>query len=306
MEVFRDSKQLKPLLLGGSSLTVGTFDGIHLGHKKLIEFTVNQARKRGLKSLVVTFEPHPIYVLRPEIKVERIALPDEKISRLSKFGLDYLLILNFNTKLVNFRAIKFFADILIGDLNAKFIALGYNHTFGKDREGNLEFLENIAPDWGVSVSAVEPFYFDEMPVSSSRIRKAIKEGEVEKANKMLNESFTLPGLIIKGKGLGHKLGYPTINVKVDEGKLLPKAGVYAATCEIGGRQVKGMMYVHPVPETCDLEVNLFEFDEDIYDERTIIRPMKFTREAVKFSDYDALAKQLEKDETEIKHFFGIN
>jgi riboflavin kinase/FMN adenylyltransferase len=306
MEVFGDSKQLKPLLKEGSSLTVGTFDGVHLGHKKLLEFTAEQGRKRGLKSLVVTFEPHPVYVLRPEIRVERIALPEEKIQRLSKFGLDYLLILNFNTKLANFQAIKFFADILVGDLNAKFIALGYNHTFGKNREGNLEFLEKIAPDWGVSVSAVEPFFFDEQPVSSSRIRKAIKEGRVADANKMLNESFAIPGVIVKGKGLGHKLGYPTINVKVDDGKLMPKAGVYAATCEIAGHEVQGMMYIHPAPESCDLEVNLFGFDQEIYDERTVVRPLKFTREALNFPDYETLEKQLEKDEAEIKHFFGIN
>lgn len=305
MEVFRTSGSLKEPLRQGSSLTVGTFDGVHRGHKRLIEFTVKKAREKGLKSLVLTFEPHPVYVLRPEIEVERIALPEEKIQRLSKFGLDYLLILNFNTKLANFTAMRFFSDILIGDLNARFIALGYNHTFGKNREGNLEFLKQIAPDRGVEVSEVEPFYMDQKPVSSSRIRSALKEGDMEKANGMLNEPFRLPGVIVKGKGLGHDLGFPTINVKVDEGKLIPRPGVYAATCEIGEKDYKGMMYIHPQPENCDLEVNLFEFEGTIYDQRAVVVPREFTREPIKFDNYEDLKKRLALDEKEIKHYFGI-
>lgn len=305
MEIFRTSNSLKGHLSQGSSLTVGTFDGVHQGHKRLIEYTVKKARERGLKSIVLTFEPHPIYVLRPEIRVERIALPEEKIQRLSKFGLDYLLILNFNKKLVNFTAMRFFSDILVGDLNAKFIALGYNHTFGKNREGNLEFLKQVAPDRGVDVSAVEPFYLEQKPVSSSRIRNAIKDGDMEKANRMLNEPFTLPGVIVKGKGLGRDLGFPTINIKVDEGKLMPKPGVYAATCDIGEDNYKGMMYIHPQPENCDLEVNLFDFEGTIYDKRAVVVPRKFTRESIKFDNYEELKKRLALDEKEIKRYFGI-
>ncbi len=305
MEVFRTSGSLKAHVKQGLSLTVGTFDGVHLGHKRLIEMTVNTAREKGLKSLIITFEPHPIYVLKPDIKVERIALPEEKIHRLSKFGLDYLLILNFNKKLVNFTAMRFFSDILIGDLNAKFIALGYNHTFGKNREGNLDFLKQVAPDRGVEVAAVDPFYLEQKPVSSSRIRGALKDGDMEKANQMLNEPFTMPGVIVKGKGLGHDLGFPTINVKVDEGKLIPRAGVYAAVCEIGGRDYRGMMYIHPEPETCELEINIFDFEGSIYDERTVVRPQVFTREAIKFDSYEDLKKRLALDEKEIKHYFGI-
>ncbi len=303
MEVFRDSTDLRPLLKEGSALTVGTFDGVHLGHKKLINYLVTQASQRHLKSVVITFEPHPVYVLRPEIKVERIALPDEKIHRLSKFGLDYLLILDFNTKLANYKAMRFFTDILKADLNAELIALGHNHTFGKNREGNLDFLRGVAPGENCEVSAVDPYVFENAPVSSSRIRKAIKEGRIEKANQMLTLDFTLPGVIVKGKGLGHRLGYPTINVKVDAGKLLPRPGVYAAGAEIGGRNVHGMMYVHPQPELCELEVNLFSFEGEVYDSRTVIFPRRFTREAVKFPDYDSLTKQLAKDEIDIKHYF---
>jgi riboflavin kinase/FMN adenylyltransferase len=305
VEIFRTSNSLKGHLSQGSSLTVGTFDGVHQGHKRLIEYTVKKARERGLKSIVLTFEPHPIYVLRPEIRVERIALPKEKIQRLSKFGLDYLLILNFNKKLVNFTAMRFFSDILVGDLNAKFIALGYNHTFGKNREGNLEFLKQVAPDRGVDVSAVEPFYLEQKPVSSSRIRNAIKDGDMEKANRMLNEPFTLPGVIVKGKGLGRDLGFPTINVKVDEGKLMPKPGVYAATCDIGEDNYKGMMYIHPQPENCDLEVNLFDFECTIYDKRAVVVPRKFTRESIRFDNHEELKKRLALDEKEIKRYFGI-
>jgi riboflavin kinase/FMN adenylyltransferase len=305
VEIFRTSSSLKRHLSQGSSLTVGTFDGVHKGHKRLIEFTVKKARERGLKSLVLTFEPHPVYVLRPEIKVERIALPEEKIQRLSKFGLDYLLILNFNKKLVNFTAMRFFSDILVGDLNTKFIALGYNHTFGKNREGNLEFLKQVAPDRGVDVSAVEPFYLDQKPVSSSRIRSAIKDGDMEKANRMLNEPFTLPGTIVKGKGLGRDLGFPTINIRVDEGKLMPKPGVYAASCEIGENSYNGMMYIHPQPENCDLEVNLFDFEGTIYDKRAVVVPRKFTRESIKFDNYEDLKKRLALDEEEIKRYFEI-
>lgn len=306
MEIVRGSKDLRPLLKQGSALTVGTFDGVHLGHKKLISYLVEQASKRGLKSAVISFEPHPVYVLRPEIKVERIALPDEKIDRLSKFGLDYLLILNFNTRLANYKAMRFFMDILKGDLNARLIALGYKHTFGKNREGNLDFLRGVAPGENCEVSAVEPFVFENSPVSSSRIRKAIKDGLIEKANQMLTLEFTLPGVIVKGKGLGHKLGYPTINVKVDAGKLMPRPGVYAASATVGGKKVPGMMYVHPQPELCDLEVNLFGLEDEVYDSHTVIYPHRFTREAVKFPDYDSLTKQLAKDEIEIKRYFEIN
>jgi len=306
MQVVRDTGLLKSYLKEGSALTVGTFDGVHLGHKKLINFLVEESARRRLKSIVITFEPHPIYVLRPEIKVERIAMPDEKIERLSKFGLDYLTILDFNEQLANRTAMQFFTDIVRGDLNARFVALGYNHTFGKNREGNLDFLRNIAPSAGCEVSAVEPYVFENAPVSSSRIRKAVRDGEVEKANRMLTQDFSLPGVIVKGKGLGHKLGYPTINIKVDAGKLLPKPGVYASIASIADRDVPGMMYVHPVPEMCELEVNLFGFDGEVYDTHTKISPIKFTREAVKFPDYESLTGQLAKDEKEIKRYFGIN
>jgi riboflavin kinase / FMN adenylyltransferase len=306
MEIFRDSKDLKPFLQAGAGLTVGTFDGVHLGHKKLIEYLVEGSKKHGLKSVVLTFEPHPIYVLRPEIKVERIALPDEKIARLSNFGLDYLLILNFNTNLANFKAIQFFDDILIGDLNTRFIALGFNHTFGKNKEGNLEYLKGIAPQRCCQVSAVDPYVFGDANISSSRIRNEVKTGGIEMANKMLTLPFTIPGLIVKGKGLGHKLGYPTINVKVDSGKLLPNAGVYAASVEVSDQNIPGMMYVHPEPDEFEIEVNLFGFEGDIYDKRVVIYPHKFTREAVKFPNYDGLIKQLDKDEIEIKHYFGIS
>ena len=305
MEVVTESKVLKPLLSTGSAMTVGTFDGVHLGHKTLIEYVVTEAHRRGLKSLVLTFEPHPIYVLRPEIKVERIALPDEKIARLSNFGLDYLLILNFNTKLANFKARYFFENILIDDLNARFIALGFNHTFGKNREGNFEFLQKIAPDKGCDVSQIDPYIFNGDPVSSSRIRKALKNGDIENANDMLNEPFTLPGQIIKGKGVGHKIGYPTINMKIDEGKLIPHAGVYAAAVEIAGKDYRGMMYIHPQPESCELEMNIFDFAGDIYEQHAVVKPKVFTREAIKFSDYESLSLQLAKDEEEIKHIFGI-
>ncbi len=306
MEVFRQSADLKNLLGGGSSLTVGTFDGVHLGHKALIEYTVERAQALGLKSLVLTFEPHPVYVLRPEIEVERIALADEKIERLSKFGLDYLLILNFNIELANFKAIDFFNEILIGDLNARFIALGYNHTFGKNREGNLEFLKQVAPDKGCDVGAVDPLIFEEQPISSSRIRRAIKDGQVDKANKMLNQPFTLPGRVVSGKGLGNKIGFPTINIVVPEGKLMPRAGVYAATCRVADRDIPGMMYIHPRPDKCDLEVNLFGFDEDIYNTATVVQPLKFTREPVVLPDPESIKNRLAEDEKEIKHFFEIN
>jgi len=306
MEVVRDSKLLKDKLIEGSALTVGTFDGVHLGHRSLIEHTVAEGHRRGLKSLAITFEPHPIYVLRPEIKVERIAMPDEKIDRLSNFGLDYLLILDFNTRLANYEAIRFFKELLIGDLNAKFIALGYNHTFGKNRQGDLDFLKGVAPEYNCDVSAVEPFYFEDQPISSSRIRKAVKAGEIEIANRMLVRKFTLPGRIVRGKGLGHKIGYPTVNAKIEDGKLMPKAGVYAATCIINGREIQGMMYIHPEPKECELEVNLFDFNRDVYETQVVVQPLKYTREAVKFDGLNDLIEQLKEDEIEIKHFFEIN
>jgi len=306
MELFTDSNALKPFLTDGAAMTVGTFDGIHLGHKALIEYVVAEAQERGLKSVVMTFDPHPIYVLRPEIKVERIALLDEKIGRLSNFGLDYLLVLNFNNKLANFRAEYFFENILIGDLNARFIALGYNHTFGKNREGNFEFLQSVAPQQGCDISQIDPYIFNGDPVSSSRIRKALKNGDIENANNMLNEPFTLPGQIIKGKGVGHKIGYPTINLKIEEGKLIPRAGVYAATVEISERECNGMMYIHPQPELCELEMNIFDFAGDIYGQQAVIKPNIFTREAINFPDYESLSAQLTKDEEEIKRIFGIN
>jgi len=305
MQVFRDSKELKRVLQDGSALTVGTFDGMHMGHRSLVGFLTDQASKRELKSVVVTFEPHPIYVLKPEIKVERIVAPDEKINRLSKFGLDYLLIMDFNNKLANFTAMKFFAEVLISDLKTGFIALGYNHTFGKNKEGNFEFLKGIISDYACDIDAVDPVIFEEKPVSSSRIRKAIKNGQIDKANQMLVEPFTLPGVIVKGKELGHDLGYPTINVKVDAGKLMPQAGVYAAVVDISDNEIPGMMYVHPQPAGCDLEVNLFGFENLVYDERVVVKPLLFTREAIKFSDYEQLKEQLKKDEKEIKSYFKL-
>jgi riboflavin kinase/FMN adenylyltransferase len=306
MQVFRESKELKRCLDSRTAVTVGTFDGIHLGHRKLIGYLNDQAQKRDLKSVVVTFEPHPIYVLRPDLPLQRIVLPEEKIERLSKFGLDYLLVLNFNKKLANFTATQFFAEILVGDLDSGFVALGYNHTFGKNREGNFEFLKGIISEYDCDVSAVEPAIFENEPVSSSRIRRSLTEGRIEKANRMLEEGFTLPGRIVHGRGLGHKLGYPTINVKVSAGKIIPRAGVYAVTAEIEGNEILGMMYIHPKPELCDLEINLFNFEGEVYDQDTIVRPRVFTREAIKFDSLEDLSARLAKDEAEIKRYFGIS
>ena len=167
-------------------------------------------------------------------------------------------------------------------------------------------MKGIIYEYDCDVSAVEPAIFENEPVSSSRIRRSLIEGRIEKANRMLEEGFTLPGRIVHGRGLGHKLGYPTINVKVSAGKIIPRAGVYAVTAEIEGSEILGMMYIHPKPELCDLEINLFNFEGEVYDQDTIVRPRVFTREAIKFDSLEDLSARLAKDEAEIKRYFGIS
>lgn len=284
-------------------VTVGTFDGLHKGHMDIISRVVREAANSSLKSCVVTFDPHPRTVVTSNFKHSVLTLFEEKQNLLENAGVDNLVIINFTSGFSSKSYLEFIEEDLINKLKAKKIVIGYDHKFGKDRQGDKEKLRQITDINGVEVIEVNAVKNNSDEISSTKIRHAISDGNIEKANSYLGRYYSVNGIIVKGAQRGRKLGFPTANILADEKKLIPGAGVYVSRILSGKNVYFGLTNIGLRPTFNDtdvlmIETNIFDFEKDIYGEKLTVEFMGRIRDEIRFGNADMLIKQINKDKEE--------
>ncbi len=284
--------------------TVGYFDGVHLGHKKIIERLVSDAKKNDGKSILVSFWPHPRKVLYPNDHFDFIQSSDDKFKSLQKFGIDILYLIEFTEEFSNVTADDFIDQILEKKLKINKLIIGYNHHFGFRREGNFKYLAGKKDELSFKIEEVKRKEISEnLNISSSEIRNKIKEGDISKANQMLGYRYFISGKVVKGDGIGKKLEFPTANIEIrDDGKLLPRDGVYAGFTYVSDKKYYGMINIgfRPTLNGSErrLEMNLFDYRSEIYGESMEISFVKRIRDEKRFRNLKELSKQLRVDKIE--------
>ena len=283
-------------------LTIGTFDGVHLGHQKIIERVVATARQEGLLATIFTFFPHPRMVVQHDKGLKLIHTLEEKKQLLQRLGVDLLVVQPFNEAFAQLTADEFVSTILVQHLNVKKVIIGYDHRFGRNRTANINDMRLFGEKYGFAVEEISVQEVDEVSVSSTKIREALNKGDVTTAEHYLGTPYSLTGTVVHGLKLGRTLGYPTANIQVTEDyKLIPKDGVYVVYSYIGGQKVYGMMSIGKNPtiegKGASIEVYFFDFNGDLYDRELTIYFLKYLREERKFSSVALLKKQLQDDET---------
>lgn len=281
-------------------VTIGTFDGVHIGHQKIIEKLVNEANASNKKSVLLTFFPHPRMVLQKDVSIKLINTIDERAQHLEKLGLDYLIIHPFSREFSRLTALDFVRDILVNQLNISKLIIGYDHHFGKNREGNIEQLTEYSHLYDFTVEEIPAQDIDEVSVSSTKIRKALANGHLKTANSYLGYNFSVTGKVVNGKQLGGKIGFPTANIDIPEDyKLIPKTGVYIVKSTIENATIYGMMNIGNRPtvdgEHQTIEVHYFNFDQNLYGKELSIELLYYLRNEQKFDSVSGLISQLKKD-----------
>jgi len=305
MKIYRDINNFK---VKNPVLTVGTFDGVHLGHRKILEKTVKEAEKLNGEPVVFTLYPHPRKVLDPNFKdLFLLNTLDEKAKLLENAGIKHLVIYPFTKNFATMSSCDFIENILHKNMNTKSLIVGYDHRFGKDRQGNIDILRNCAEPFDIDVIKVDAFMLNKETISSTKIRNAVLEGNIEKANICLGYDYFLSGTVISGNKIGRTIGFPTANIDVHNEKLIPKSGVYAVKINISGTEYKGMINIGNRP-TIDtntantVEVHIFNFQGNLYGKDIRIIFKKYIREEQKFPNTESLKQQLLKDKTIINSF----
>ena len=309
MKIFQGFEALKEIK--NPVLTIGTFDGVHLGHQKIIQQLNTEAKKIGGESVLFTFYPHPRMVLYPETHgLKLIQTQVEKIDKLRRIGLENVILHPFTKEFSRLTAIEFVRDYLVNKLHVKKLVIGYDHQFGKNREGSLKFLLEVCDTYGFEVIEIGAQEIDQVNVSSTKIRNAIKGGNMALAERYLGEPFELYGKIIQGQAFGREIGFPTANLDVESDvKLIPATGVYAVNMLLeSGRILEGMMNIGNRPTIANgtnvsIEVHLFNFNADLYDQQVTVQLLSRFRDEVKFDSVSDLTEQLKKDEESICNYF---
>ena len=293
-----------------SIVTIGTFDGVHLGHRVILKRMKEIAKKTKGKSVLLTFSPHPRHVLHKDNQdMKLITTLQEKQDLINQAGLDNLVIHEFTKKFSRIKPVNFVRDILVEQLNVHTLVIGYDHHFGRNREGSIQELTTLADLYDFNIEKIDPQYFEDVTVSSSKIRKLIEKGEMVKAKQYLGYEFMLNGKVIKGNSLGKTINFPTANIVVeDKWKILPADGVYAVKTVLEAKEYKGMMNIGQKPTVdgngISLEVNIFDFNQDIYGKGIEIRFVKRIRDERKFEDLQGLKKQLLIDRNKAMQILG--
>jgi len=280
--------------------TIGTFDGVHIGHQKIINKVVKLAKKLGFTPIVLTLFPHPRMVLQKDNSIKLLNTIDERIDILKSYGIAEVIVKEFTHEFANLSAEEYVKDILIDELNTKHIVVGYDHHFGKNRSANIEDLKKYAKTYNFEIKEISAQDIKDVTVSSTKIRNALNDGNVSLSNSYLGYNYFITGLVVKGKGLGRKLDFPTANIQIKESyKLIPKDGVYVVQCQLNSRVVFGMMNIGTNPTINDkgrsIEVHFFEYNEDLYNHKLKIEFLKRLRNEQKFKNLEALKSQLRED-----------
>ena len=285
--------------------TIGSFDGIHIGHKKILQTLTKIAKKNNGKSILITFWPHPRYVLKKNNDFKLLTSLDEKIKLFEKNKIDILYIVDFSLKFSKVSANKFIENILLEKLKINCLLIGYNNNFGRNREGNIRYLEENKKKFDIDIISIPKQSVDKISISSTKIREYLNNGKINSANRLLGRKYSLIGQIVKGIGIGRKINFPTANIEIDEPKkLLPKSGVYAVEVILNRKIYLGMLNIGYNPtiknEKKSIEVNIFEFSEDIYNNKISINFIRRIRNEKKFKNLNELKKQLIKDKKKVK------
>ena len=292
-------------------VTIGTFDGIHIGHQKILKDLIKTAKKEGKKSVLLTFFPHPRMVLQKENKILLLNTIKEKSSLLEKMGLDYLIIHPFSREFSRLTALDFVRDVLVNKLNTSRLIIGYDHHFGKNREGNIHQLKEYSLLYDFKVEEIPAQDIDDVSVSSTKIRTALKDGNLKTANNYLGYHYMLNGTVVSGKKLGGTIGFPTANLEIKEPyKLVPKTGVYIIKTHINTVLYTGIMNIGFNPTVLGkhqtIEAHLFDFNEDLYGKEIMIEFIYFLREEHKFESVKELVVQLNIDKENAISYLSNN
>tara|TARA_B100001063_G_C16775196_1_gene564717 strand:+ start:1615 stop:2517 length:903 start_codon:yes stop_codon:yes gene_type:complete len=293
-------------------LTIGTFDGVHIGHQKILKRVVALAQEEDLVPTVLTLFPHPRMVLQKDNSIKLLNTIDERIQLLKNLGIEEVIVKEFTKEFANLSAKDYVEHILVDELNTKQIVIGYDHHFGKNRSANIDDLKVFAEAFNFKVEEISAQEIQDVTVSSTKIRNALNNGHIEIANSYLGYNYFISGDVVKGKGIGRTLDYPTANIDIKESyKLIPRDGVYVVKSEIEGLTIYGMMNIGTNPtvdgKTRSIEVHFFDFDKDIYGETLRIEFLHWLRSEQKFENLEALKKQLSNDMTDaLEHIKTIN
>ena len=294
-ENLKDYNSTKP-----SVITIGTFDGVHIGHKKIINQLTSISSKNNLISILLSFFPHPKMVLQNDNELKLINTIQEKEGLLNSLNLDYLIIKEFTKEFSRLSALEFVRDILVNKLNAKHIIIGYDHHFGRNRTANIEQLKEFGELYDFKVTEILAQDIDDIAISSTKIRKALINGEITLANKFLGYNFFFSGNVVHGNNIGKTISFPTANIKIDAPyKLIPKNGVYIVKTTIDNQITFGMMNIGYNPtfngKQKSIEIHFINFNKNIYDKTLTIEMILRIRNEIKFNTVDDLKKQLEQD-----------
>lgn len=281
-------------------ITIGTFDGVHLGHQKILKKLNIEAENNGLESSVLTFFPHPRTVLNPNSSLKLINTIEERISLFKKSKIDNLIVHPFTKEFSELDSEDYVKNILVDQLKAKIVLIGYDHKFGKNRTADINNLKEYGIKYNFEVIEIKAEEINDIAISSTKIRNSIKEGDIQLTNSYLGYEFSFFGKVVKGNSIGKTLGFPTANIKIGTDlKLIPKNGVYLISTIMNQKIIFGMMNIGIKPTTNEniksIEVNLFDFNQDLYDTNITIYIKQFLREEIKFDSLNELKLQIEKD-----------
>lgn len=307
MKVYNRIEEFRPA--GNAVVTSGMFDGVHLGHRKIIDRLLEISRSCEGESVVLTFWPHPRMVVSDDSSdLKLLSTLGEKTALFEALGVQHLLILPFTRAFSELSSDEFIRSVLVRGVGTKKLVIGYDHRFGRNREGSFEFLRAHSGEYGFDVEEIASEDIDNMAISSSRIRNALLSGDVQEANHLLGYEYSVSGTVVKGDQIGRTLGFPTANLLVEETyKLIPCDGIYAIRADYNGKSYKGMMSIGLRP-TVDgkyrtIEANLFDFDKEIYGESLEIRFCKYLRPEEKFKDLEELKRYIAQDKVNTLRFF---
>lgn len=309
MNIYRGFSNYSPVK--NAIVTTGTFDGVHVGHKTIIKRLKGIARKYNGESVLITFYPHPRLVLQKNSGLKLLSTIEERIELLEECGIDHLIIIPFDKAFAKLSSTQFVEDVLVKMVGTKRLVIGYDHHFGRNREGSLKHLLKFGPKYGFEVEEIPALEVDRVNVSSTIIREALLKGQVRKATEFLEHPYTLKGIVVDGDKIGRSIGFPTANVKIKEDhKLVPKQGVYAVKVKHGNIFHKGMLNIGRRPtlgsnNDLTIEVHIFDFNSSIYGEELKLEIIQFVRNEINFSDVTGLKVQLELDLNACKKILSL-
>ena len=285
-------------------VTVGTFDGVHLGHKSIFDKLSMLADQNSLAIVLLTFSPHPRHVLFPQNQnLKLINTDEEKIEKIKKLGVQHLIIHEFTKQFSRMTSTDFVKNILVEKLNIEHLVVGHDHQFGKNREGSFTELLDLAEVYNFDIHRVEAFEKENIKISSTKIRNAISVGNITQANNLLGSKFFIIGQVEKGNQLGREIGFPTANLKINQYKILPRPGVYYVTIIYNDVNYFGMLNI--ANDSFKTEVHIFNFDSNIYDQKIKVYFFDRLRDEIKFDTHFQLKKQLQIDEISCKKYFNL-